>query len=235
MRIPLSATLGAAAVLAATPAGAGAQDTTGVLTATGGVTITFSGDPARGCVDAGLCGYSGSVQVAPRKRRGQYFLSIEHGHTYGSESYVALTKPAAVVVRRSEGGTPAGTCSDSDEELELYLAARVAKRGRARFELISPDMSTGRCAGPALERALLRLPAHVVPVEQVSSGDATLDMSGQTAFGSGRFSGTISSTLRFHLGRAAPDNERIKARPVAARAHLIRVASLHAVYRIVRY
>ena len=236
MRIPLGATLGAAAVLAATPASAGARDIAGHLTATGGVTISFSGDPARGCADAGLCGYSGSVKVAPHHRRGEYYLSFDDdGYTYESTGSVALAKPAAVTVRRTERGAHAGTCSDRDKELDLYMIAR-AKRRHVRFTLLSPDLSTGRCAGPALERALARLPAHIVPLKRVSSGNATLDMTGQTSFSSGRFSGTVTSTLRFHLGRAGPGSGRIRApRPVAARRRLIRVASVHALYRIVRY
>jgi hypothetical protein len=230
------ATLGAAALLAVIPAGAGARDIAGLLTSTGGVSVTFSGDFNRGCAKAGLCGYSGSVEVPPRKRRGEYFLSFEHGHAYESESGVALAEPGAVVVRRDEGGPAPGTCTDRDEELELGLVARAAPRGRVRFSLLSPDMSTGRCAGPALERALLQLPPRVVALKRVSGGNATLDLSGRVPFSSGRFSGVMTSTLQFHLGRAGPGSGRIRARrAVSARQRLVRVASLQAVYRIVRY
>jgi hypothetical protein len=227
---------GATLLLVVTPASAAARDIEGVLTATGGVSVTFNGDSARGCASAGLCGYSGSVTVAPQRRRGGYLLSFEKGHFFDSDSYVALAKPASVQVQRTEGGAEAGTCSDRDEERQLYLLAHAAERGRVRFELVSPDMSVGRCAGPGLERALSRLPARFVPLKHVSSGNATLDMSGRARYSSGRFSGTVTSTLRFQLGRASPGSGRIRApRPVAARRRLTRVASVRAVYRIARY
>lgn len=235
MRIPLGATLGAAALLAVTPASAAARDIRGPLTATGGVKITFAGDPARGCGSAGLCGYSGSVEIAPHSRRGEYFLAFEHGHALPSVSDVTLTKPATVVVHRTEDGAGAGTCSDhGGSEFDLSLVASPAKRQRVRFTLYGPDVSTGRCAGPALERALA-LPSREVALKQVSHGNATLDMSGQAPYSSGRFSGTVTSTLRFHLGPASPGSGRIRAPRVAARPRLIRIARLHAVYRIVRY
>jgi hypothetical protein len=55
----------AAAALAtlALPADALADES---LTATGSITYTWQGDPARGCAAAGLCGVLGEVIVAAR-------------------------------------------------------------------------------------------------------------------------------------------------------------------------
>jgi hypothetical protein len=234
--IALGATLGAAALLAVVPTSAQAQDASGPMTVTGGITITWAGDPARGCAAAGLCGYSGSSQVAAGSGRSEYYLTVEGGHLYGESSRMDLAGPMAVRVQRSEGGVERGVCTDRVEGPYFALGSRRAKRGRARFAVDGPDVSTARCAGPgALWRAVTRLPSRAVPFKQVAHGNTTVDLSGSAPYASGRFSGTVTSTLKFHFGPARAGNP-MNSRARAARARRPgRVVDVHAVYRIVGY
>src|SRR4051812_43296541 len=170
--IALGATVGAAAFLAVTPATALAQDVSGLMTVTGGITVTWSGDPARGCAAAGLCGYSGSTQVSAGERRSEYYLEVDGDHLYGESARIDLAARPAVRVRRTEGGEERGVCSDSDAVAFVGFDTRSAKRGRARFAVVDPDVSSARCAGPgSLWRAITRLPTRTLPMKQVVHGN----------------------------------------------------------------
>ena len=63
--ISLGAIAATGALLAAAPANAHTTELLGDISATGGVTVTWHGDPARRCAAAGLCGYSGSAGLQP--------------------------------------------------------------------------------------------------------------------------------------------------------------------------
>jgi hypothetical protein len=236
----LGATMGAAALLAVMPTGAQARELSGNMHVTGGVTITWHGDPARGCEAAGLCGYSGSAEVSAGPGLSYYYLTIEGGKLYGESSRIDMTAPPEVRVKRAEDGVEAGTCTDRVTNAWFGLATRFAKPGRARFAVFNNDMTPARCAGPPqLYRAILRLPQRVVPLKHVAHGNTTIDLSGSAAYSSGRFSGTVTSTLKYHLGPDTQPNERmVAARQSRARAGArrpTRVVNLRAVYRIAGY
>jgi hypothetical protein len=235
----LVALVGVTASFAAAPPSAQARELSGNMHATGGLTITWHGDAARGCVAAGLCGYSGSAQVSAGTGRSYYYLTVERGRMYGESSSLDLTAPPEVRVERTEGGVEKGTCADRVRNVRFGLATRFAKRGRARFAVFNNDMSTARCAGPqALYRAIQRLPTRTVPLKQVAHGNATIDLSGSAPYSLGRFSGTVTSTLKMHLGPDEQANGRMAVARRArarARARAKRVVNLRAVYRIVGY
>jgi hypothetical protein len=232
MRIPLSAAMGAAALLAATSGSAAARDVSGSLTVTGGVTVTWKGDPARGCMDAGLCGYGGALKLAAGRHKGQYSLSLDARNADGSSSAIDLARMPEVVVRRAEAGVEQGTCADRARDPNLAFDTKRAKPGRVRFFLLAPDLSSARCAGPPLERVLERLRPRTMRIRAISGGNVTIDLSGSAPYSAGRFSGRVKSTLRFHLVRARPPARRLAA---ARRRPLVRVASIHVVYRIAAY
>src|SRR5438270_10728427 len=77
--LALAATVGAVAAMAvAAPAYARVVDEEATLSTSGGVSVAWHGDRARGCAQAGLCGYRGSLTVHPTTE-GQLFLELAHG------------------------------------------------------------------------------------------------------------------------------------------------------------
>src|SRR6476661_8700899 len=65
-RTAVGATLVAAVLATAAPAVARAETLySGTLDASGAITASWHGDPARGCAAAGLCAYRGSVTARP--------------------------------------------------------------------------------------------------------------------------------------------------------------------------
>jgi hypothetical protein len=232
----LGAIVGAAALLAVAPGGASGNDVGGRLVASGALTVRWSGDPARGCAAAGLCGYSGSLHMVAARRRGEYHFSVVGRRLRGDSGVIRLRAPPAVRVQRKEGGARAGTCNDRAEEPFLFVIARRARRGRARFAVRALEPSAGRCAGPSpLYRVLRRLPARTVSLKRASKGGTTLDLSGSARYGAGHFSGTVRSTLKLRLGKAAPSVDRLALRRPVVRQQskpLLHVVDLSAVYRV---
>jgi hypothetical protein len=80
-----------------------------------------------------------------------------------------------------------------------------------------------------------------VPLSQLGSGKAGVDLSGSAPYTAGRFSGTVTSTLRLHFGRAVRfqskgGEDRSGPSPRRRfRTVRVRVVRVHAVYRITHF
>jgi hypothetical protein len=194
--------VGAVALAAIAPGAAGARarplDT--ALRVSGAVTITWHGDPARGCEQAGLCGYRGSLSVRPMPS-GELTVSASHGRVTDGYGYMDLTRSDVIRVRREEAGQPTGGCVDVASAGQIPIAVAPGARGRVRLALAAAGLSPVRCAGPALDPALRNLPGDVLALGRLGRAGTTIDLGGKRTFVSGRFSGTVVSTLR---ARTAP-------------------------------
>ena len=150
-RIALGAMAGAAMLAGLVPGTAAAargRQLSGTATATGSISVTWHGDPARGCAAAGLCGYRGSVTLRPDPA-GEVELDLAKGRLrFGFVSLNAST-PAVVRVTREavDGGGPGG-CVDLADAPEADLALLPSSDGRAQVSLEAFGLSAGRCAGP---------------------------------------------------------------------------------------
>lgn len=165
---------------------------------TGAVTITWAGDPARGCAEAGVCEISGSVTARARGESG--------GETSGGNDREATlgslhihTEPGIARVLRGPPGAPAGACTDRAAAGPAIEVDRV--RGGEATILLAPFGApdevalAGRCAGPLasdLESAFL---TATVEQRRLVEGFARIDLSGTRAFAGGPFSGEVRSTL----------------------------------------
>jgi hypothetical protein len=230
-----AATAGAALLLAAAqPASAYNSDVSGDLGVTGAVTITWHGDPARGCAAAGLCGYSGSLTVRPDS--GEYDFTVAGGRLREGYVFLDVYSPRAIVrVKRTEGGSEAGGCVDVVSGAGFDMYPTRAGRRRVRLALASEGLSSGRCAGPPLNGLLKMLPRRTRSLASLTDHRALLDFSGDAPFSKSRFSGTIRSTLRMRFGKGRvtpPDTGGGRPRDRRPR---VRIADLHAVYRVARY
>jgi hypothetical protein len=237
--LALGATLASAVILAVVPANAPARDVSGEISTEGGVTITWHGDPARGCATAGLCGYRGSIS-ASAFGFGQYFFLVSRGNRLIDDfAFLDLTSPPIVRVRRAVAGGDDGSCLDLNRIDELSIASTPAGPGRARVGINALPLTTGRCAGPNLSRALARLPRRSVSLSRLRRHSVAADLSGSAPYVAGRFSGTVTSTLRLRLGRQERGNQSGGGnfgppRPRHGTAR-VRVVHVHAVYRVTRF
>jgi hypothetical protein len=235
--ISLGALAVTAALLApAASAGAHTTELQGDMSATGAVTVTWHGDPARGCAAAGLCGYSGSVGI--QSVDGGYDFILAGGRRlrdgYG---YLDTASSPIVRVKRAEG-TQEGGCVDTPPGFTLDLTTARAGANRTRLGLDAEGLSSGRCAGPGIRRVVALLPRRALSLSRLKRAPQAVDMSGEVPFKSGHFSGVVRSTLRLRLARPGAGGTDIiypHRRPPRDHRKRVRVVHLHAVYRVQRF
>jgi hypothetical protein len=165
---------------------------------TGSVTITWAGDPARGCAEAGVCEITGSATVRAHGEGGGE-VSGTRDDEAALESLHVDASPGIVRVLRGPPDAPAGACTDRAAAGPAIEVDRVSG-GEATILLTplgAPDevALAGRCAGPLasdLESAFL---TATVERRRLVEGFARIDLSGTRAFAGGPFSGEVRSTL----------------------------------------
>jgi hypothetical protein len=152
----------------------------------GSLTIAWSGDPARGCAAAGLCGVSGTLQM--------HFGNSEVSSSGGPPELMANDESAVARVQTTAPDGSVTACADLvpvQFDLAVHrtgdqLAARVPASGAAQTP------SSGRCAGPTSgDLTALRLPAR-----RTAHG---YDFSGRTSFIAGPFAVTAVSGARARI------------------------------------
>lgn len=222
----VGAMLAAAALWVAVPAMAAPRSLSAPLSLSGGVTVSWHGDRARGCAAAGLCDYRGSV-TAPGAGEGSLELD---GSGRAPDVYGYLDPEQRPIVRVQRGLD--GACVDAtDGEYEVEVGRPRA--GRVRVAVAPYGLDRGRCAGPELAQVLERLPGRNVSWRRLRDGGLTVPLERRVSYSNGRFSGTVTSTLRLHVGRFGTGDLEVTdqvSRP--SRSHRVRVAELEAVYRV---
>jgi hypothetical protein len=223
----------AAAALAVAPAEARRRELQTSLSSTGSVAVTWHGDAARGCASAGLCGYRGSTSMRP-SNPGELFLTYSNGRLVDTFGTLDSQAPSVARVQRTEADGGTGACVDVSEGREVDVFASRPRNGRVRLGLGGGGLQAGRCAGPDLAGVLSRLPERRVSVSRLGYGRTTIDLSARVPFSRGRFSGTLVSTLRLHVGRPRSTRafDDVSSPPGSHRGRLKRVVDVHAVYRV---
>jgi hypothetical protein len=231
-RIAVGAMVGAAALLAAAPAEARERYLSANLSTTGTVSVTWHGDPARGCAAAGLCGYRGSTSADFVD--GELFLIVDRQGVEDAFGDLEQDTPSVVRVQRREASGAADTCVDATSSGAADVTLRGPRSGAARIGLAGTGLAAGHCAGPDLSDALLRLPQRPISLARLRRGATTIDLTASKPFRSGRFSGRLVSTLRLHVGRMQRSHDIASDSPGAGHRgrRLVRLADLHSVYRI---
>ena len=201
MRIPAATALAALLLLLAPAVGFGAIEEE--VDVSGGITVTWRGDPARGCAQAGTCDVRGSVVheadddltsggTSPGRRRLGSLRFFDAGLGGGT-----------VDVRRGDPSAPSGTCADTVRSLSLPLAAGTPSGGRVRFAVreAATGSGGGRCGGPLSADVLAAMPVATLPASTLRSRRITLDLRGIRPFTSGSLTGEVVSTLRVTVRR----------------------------------
>ena len=220
------ALLGTVALCALAQPAAASTFSEGSLTVSGSLAASWHGDPARGCGEAGLCGYRGGVVTGPAGD-GQLQLENSGGRPRYAFGYANLASTPVVRVVRGDSA-----CVDVASAQEIDLSGAV-RHGRVRFVLSSYGLDASRCAGPDASEFVERLPRRSVSLARLRRGGVTLDFSGRVPYGSGRFSGAIRSTLRVKIGRLRVHHFPDERHGPGRRSRSFRVVRLHAVYRVI--
>lgn len=163
------------------------------LTATGSLTYTWSGDPARGCAAAGVCGIHGELILRPQPS-GAIVTPV------GSPITVFLGQSGAVRVVREEVGVTVGQCVDVPGNSFELLTVNPSARRATTASILSPP-SSGRCAGPT------SADLAGVPIAVRRTGGGSFDLTGTRPFAAGPFSGTLVSTMRLLRASRPPPGE----------------------------
>ena len=230
--VSLGAMAVSAALVAAAPAHARDRDYAGTLSVSGRVTVSWHGDPARGCAAAGLCGYAGAVTLRPDDGDYDFVVNGRGRLSEGIGDLYAFLHSPVVRVRRTDGGGDEGGCVDTTSGSSFELTPSRAGGRRVRVGLVGVGLSSGRCAGPSLAGVVTRLPRRTRTISDLTRGGAQLDFSRTFSYSVGRFSGTVRSTLRIRLERSTPDTSFAPGYAPPHPRRLKRVVHVRAVYRV---
>ena len=171
----------AVAVLAplALPAHAVAQVS---AAASGSISYTWQGDPARGCAAVGVCGVQGALMLSTQGVSGS-------GGGPGGIIDIPIGTSGATV--RVAGGPGAGDCVDVPSANPPGADLLITHRAGRLVGQVRGGLSSGRCAGPP-QQDLARI---VLPVRRFGAKHRSFDLHARESFVAGPFTGTVVSTL----------------------------------------
>jgi hypothetical protein len=179
----------AALVALAVPAHALADEQ---LAATGSITYTWQGDPARGCAAAAVCDVQGALAVDS--------AGTADAERFGRQTVINLDTSSITVRVLTGTGASAGECIDVPPESGGQAVTVSRGRHGRLVGILQGSLSSGRCAGPlASELGRLR-----VPVRRSGGKRPSFDLRTKQAFVAGPFAGELVSTL---VLRPAPPGE----------------------------
>jgi hypothetical protein len=176
----------------------------------GGITLTWHGDPARGCAAAGVCEVSGSLVYTPDSVF-TYGELLSNGRFEPDELDMESGDPSTVRVRTGNSTSSSGLCLDLEEN-SFELDLRRGSGAHYRVGLFSgegePDgFSSGRCAGPLAQELATLFPIGSLDAEALGRHSAVLDLSQSRPFVAGPFIGELTSTIRARMPRVEVDDE----------------------------
>src|SRR3954468_11560589 len=180
--------LASAAFAAAVPAAPAAAQSRVHFAFSGSLTLSWHGDPARGCAAAGLCDYAGSVTLGPPASSDVSFSGgVVAGFGSGGLSDTAL----AVRVARDAPGGAGGSCADALPGEPVEFDPEPVARTRYALRLVA-DLSAGRCAGAPPGEVLTASGAPKFALAKLGPSGATVRCPSRS-LAAGPFSGDVTS------------------------------------------
>lgn len=171
--------------------------------ATGGMTVSWHGEPARGCAEQGVCDVRGAVVLDPDPDPGTVGWSGPDDNSIVGFD-VGMLPPIARVIR-GPASDPAGSCTDGLGSAQLTFAPS-GRRGRT--VVLKPSLgydpsvvSAGRCAGPTTADLAEALPPLRVARSDFRRPKQRVDFTFQRTLGAGPFTVAIDSTVKFTVLR----------------------------------
>jgi hypothetical protein len=215
------AVLAAGTLAAATQASALERLHTVHFKTSGSLKVVWHGDPARGCAQAGLCRYSGSIAYPPRPKA---FIEWVGRATNGEATgFLDMTGPSRVRVRREVPGGPPATCRDRSRFAAFTFDISRAYGHRVWLGLgtrIFPGpIVSGQCAGPLIGDVAPSLPSALIRLRHVAHRGARVSLAGRFPFHRGPLSGEVVSTLRMRSRGARKESPGQRFYPEHADRH----------------
>lgn len=211
----LLAALAAAAVSAQAAPAAVEYD----VEAEGAVTVTWRGDPGRGCEAARVCDLSGSTTLRVFGETSGGFSGGDDVEA-GLESLDVPSNGGTARVIRGAPDAPAGVCTDFvTSGIRIGSRPPAAPGGRAELTLLpfatpEPAPVAGRCAGPLGSDLAGALPSVELDPRRLVRGRVRIDLSGRAPFAGGPYSGEVSSTVVLErTSRRLADEPGSRSRP----------------------
>jgi hypothetical protein len=179
-------------------------------TPTGEITLTWHGDPARGCAAAGVCDISGSIVVHPDDITVQGVVR-PNGRFYPSRAGLLSVNPSVVRVQRQTEGATRHLCTDLVDATELELTPGELPGGRYSFGIsnafsFSDGLSAGRCTGPLPSQLKGVFPTATLQAARKGARTRAFQMSGRQPIAAGPFSGELVSTVNARLYRFSEES-----------------------------
>ena len=180
-----------------------------VTGAAGTERVDFAGDPAAGCADRGVCGFSGSETFVPvRPDPGELATFTRTGRRIGGQAVFNGGNTTASV---ASAGSDA-TCTDALVVRRAVVTFRPAGpkvrailHGPAGEPPVAQDAAVfaTHCAGPRVGDLALAgaLPSAVVPVSALRKPMILLRLAADTTFSQAGFSGHVVADVRVRLKR----------------------------------
>jgi hypothetical protein len=216
------------------------------LRVTGAVSVDFRGDEAAGCEVARLCGVSGTVTWNPagpgtllvfgyREADGthteQSFMS------FGDERRAETPRPTTYSrVTRGDALCADVGSTDSTAFVSAPRAGHSVELGLLTSEGLGASVVQvlrTRCAGPLAADVAGLLPTHVISDRALRRHPNTLDFSAERTFSAHGLTGTVHSTVVFHLRRGAgADNQPDGGSPPKEPTRVIRRRALEVRYKV---
>lgn len=196
--VVVAATLGLVAV-ASTAQAATVRLHEAPLEVTGALVITWQGDTARGCRDAGMCDTTGTITWHPGSAGSLTMRRSGSGWRLGDEPEADLEDAGEAIARTERGDRVACVDSVPQDFSGLAVQSNVLTLGEGFFGTTG-TLSSGRCAGPRPADLKDLLPSARIDTAKLGSGQL-LDFAGRRPFTAGPLSGEIVSTVRMAVGR----------------------------------
>lgn len=200
----------------------------------GDITVSWHGDPTRGCAPAGVCDVSGSLTYRPASA--DVYGQVYNGRFHPEELYLTADDPSSIRVHRQTPAGAEGICldrQDNDFNLELRRQSKDRYRlGLDRQGLASDGFSSGRCTGPVAQELASVFPSGTIDALALLHHSAVLDMRQREPFVAGPFVGELVSTVRSRLGRASTSSETVSGPFDSGRPHKTRELALSLVYDV---
>jgi len=181
-----------------------------VTAAAGSERLQFSGDPAEGCADRGVCGVSGSLTFSPvRPEPGSEATFIRTGSRVSGQAIFSGGNTSATVDTAGTGRA----CTDSFFARQSVITFRRLGTRRVQAVLHGPvgepplaqdaAVFATHCAGPRVGDLAQSgaLPRAVVSLAAMRTSSLLLSLTADRPFSGSGFSGRVTSDLRVRIKR----------------------------------
>ena len=188
-------------LLAAAPAAAAPTErfVSTDLAVHGSLKLKWHAARSRGCAQAGLCGYSGTIAYPP-SATGLLYRFVLHDRVESVGGFIDMNGHAVARTLRERPGAAPAVCRQRYEPFGLTLDTERGYGGRrwlsAGTDISPSSAASGQCAGPRTDDFTPSLPSVQIRPRQLDRRGTHVSLAGRFPWRSGPLVGELVSTLR---------------------------------------